>query len=49
MFLYAIFWGYMVFGDWPHARTFLGAAIVLASGFMVLGLEVRRRRIPSPP
>ena len=48
MFAYALFWGYVVFGDWPHARTFLGAAIVLASGCMVISLEVRRRRIATP-
>jgi S-adenosylmethionine uptake transporter len=45
MFAYALFWGYVVFGDWPHARTFFGAAIVLASGFLVISLEVRRRRL----
>ena len=45
---YAIFWGYVVFGDWPHARTLLGAAIVLTSGLMVMGIEIRRRRIPPP-
>jgi S-adenosylmethionine uptake transporter len=45
MFAYALFWGYVVFGDWPHARTFFGAAIVLASGLMVISLEVRRRRL----
>jgi S-adenosylmethionine uptake transporter len=45
MFAYAIFWGYVVFGDWPHARTFVGAAVVLTSGFLVVSLEMRRRRI----
>ena len=48
MFAYAIFWGYVVFGDWPGSRTFLGAAIVLTSGLMVMGLEMRRRRVPPP-
>ncbi len=47
MFAYAIFWGYVVFGDWPHLRTFVGAAIVLASGLLVISLEMRRRRLPS--
>ena len=47
MFAYAIFWGYLVFGDWPQARTFLGAAIVLLSGFLVISLEMRRRRLPK--
>lgn len=47
MFAYAIFWGYVVFGDWPQARTFLGAGIVLASGLLVISLEMRRRRLPN--
>jgi S-adenosylmethionine uptake transporter len=46
MFAYAIFWGYVVFGDWPQARTFFGAAVVLTSGLLVLSLEMRRRRLP---
>ena len=42
-FVYAIFWGWTVFGDWPAARTFLGAFIVLLSGMLVIGLAMRRR------
>jgi len=44
-FVYAMFWGFMIFGDWPQARTFLGAGIVLTSGLIVIGLEARRRRV----
>ena len=47
MFAYAIFWGYVVFGDWPQMRTFVGAAVVLTSGMLVIGLEVRRRRVSA--
>ena len=47
MFAYAIFWGYLVFGDWPRPRTFVGAAIVLTSGLLVVSLEMRRRRLPA--
>ncbi len=46
MFAYAIFWGYVVFGDWPRPRTFVGAAVVLTSGLLVVSLEMRRRRLP---
>ena len=42
-FAYAIFWGWTVFSDWPSARTFLGAAIVLLSGLLVIALAMRRR------
>ena len=45
LLLYATFWGWLVFGDWPRPRTLVGAAIVLASGLAVMGLEVRRRRL----
>jgi S-adenosylmethionine uptake transporter len=44
MFAYAIFWGYVVFGDWPQARTFLGAGVVVTSGLLVIGQEMRRGR-----
>jgi drug/metabolite transporter (DMT)-like permease len=35
--------GYLVFGDWPGASTFVGAAIVAASGLYVLYRESIRR------
>ena len=46
---YAIFWGYMVFGDWPTLRTLAGAAIILASGLVSMGVEIRRARIAPRP
>ena len=42
---YAIFWGHVIFGDWPTPRTLLGAAIILATGLVSMGLELRRARI----
>ncbi len=42
---YAIFWGYVVFGDLPSLRTLIGAAIILTSGLMAMAIELRRRRI----
>ncbi len=47
MLVYAIAWGWLIFGDWPQARTLVGAAIVLASGLFVLLLEARRYRIAA--
>jgi drug/metabolite transporter (DMT)-like permease len=35
--------GYVVFGDWPGPSTFLGAAIVVASGLYILYRESVRR------
>jgi drug/metabolite transporter (DMT)-like permease len=42
---YAIFWGWIFFGDLPSARTLTGASVILASGLMTMAAEVRRRRI----
>jgi drug/metabolite transporter (DMT)-like permease len=47
MLAYAIFWGWLIFGDWPQLRTLLGAAIVLGSGLLTLLIEARRYRIAA--
>ena len=44
---YAILWGWVFFGDVPSSRTLLGAAIVIASGLLVIGFEIRRRGLAS--
>jgi drug/metabolite transporter (DMT)-like permease len=44
MLVYAVFWGWLVFGDWPTARTLIGAAIIVAAGLLVVGVEQRRAR-----
>jgi S-adenosylmethionine uptake transporter len=46
MLAYAIFWGWLFFSDLPSARTLIGAAIVLASGLLMMGIEIGRRRSP---
>ena len=47
MLAYAIFWGWVFFGDRPNARTLTGASIILASGLMMMAIEMRRRRIAA--
>ncbi len=47
MLAYAIFWGWLIFGDLPGVRTLLGAAIILLSGLSTLLVEARRRRIAA--
>lgn len=42
---YAVWWGWLFFGDLPSARTLIGASIILASGLMATAIELRRRRI----
>jgi S-adenosylmethionine uptake transporter len=44
---YAIFWGYVVFGDLPSPRTLIGAGVILMSGLAAMTFEIRRRRIAA--
>jgi S-adenosylmethionine uptake transporter len=39
---YAIVWGWLFFGDLPSARTLIGASVIVASGLMMTGIEVKR-------
>jgi S-adenosylmethionine uptake transporter len=41
---YAIFWGWLIFGDWPNARTLAGAGVILISGIVAVAVEARRTR-----
>lgn len=42
LLLYALFWGWTVFGEWPDSTVFLGVAIVIASGVYVFMREGRK-------
>jgi drug/metabolite transporter (DMT)-like permease len=41
--LYMVFWGWLVFGQWPDAFVVGGAAVVVLSGLYLLWLEMRHR------
>jgi drug/metabolite transporter (DMT)-like permease len=41
--------GYVLFGDWPDAWTFVGAGIVIASGLYLLYRERVKHRKPERP
>lgn len=43
--VWAITFGYLVFGDFPNAHTLVGAAIILASGLFIF---VREQRLGAP-
>ena len=43
----AVFWGYVVFGDWPDTPTWLGMTIIVTSGLYVFHRE-RRRALAVP-
>lgn len=42
----AVFWGWLVFGDWPEPMTWLGIAIIVAAGLYVFHRERRRALAP---
>lgn len=44
--LWALGLGWMVFGDWPDIATFVGAAVIIAGGLIVLTGEARRNNRP---
>ena len=40
--------GYLIFSDLPDAQSFLGIAIIIASGLFVVWRERRVSRMPAP-
>ncbi len=38
----AVFWGWLIFGDWPEPMTWLGIAIIVAAGLYVFHRERKR-------
>jgi len=45
LLLWAILWGWLIFGDLPGRGTLAGAAIILCSGLLLLHVERRRQRV----
>lgn len=46
--IWATLLGYLVFGDFPGASTWIGAAIVVAAAIFTIYRETRRKRVWSP-
>jgi S-adenosylmethionine uptake transporter len=42
LLIYALFWGWSIFGEWPAPTVFVGAAVVIASGVYVFVREGRQ-------
>jgi S-adenosylmethionine uptake transporter len=42
LLIFSLFWGWMVFGEWPENSVFLGAAVVIGSGVYVFVREGRK-------
>ena len=41
---FAMFWGYQLWGDWPDKVTFIGSALIVGGGLIVLYREIRQAR-----
>ena len=42
--IWAFGWGCLIWGDWPPLPVFIGAALILASGFGLIGVEAWKSR-----
>lgn len=49
LLIYALFWGWTVFGEWPAPTVFVGATVVIASGIYVFLREGRKVKPPTRP
>ena len=45
LLIYALFWGWSVFGEWPEPMVFVGAGVIIAAGIYVF---VRENRVKGP-
>lgn len=45
----AVFWGVVVFGDWPDAVSWTGISLILAGGLYLVWRETRRGLAPEGP
>jgi S-adenosylmethionine uptake transporter len=39
LLIYALFWGWTIFGEWPAPTVFAGAAIIISAGFYIVWRE----------
>ena len=44
----AIFWGVLVFGEWPDKTTFIGIALILGSGLYIIWRETILKDAETP-
>lgn len=45
----AVFWGVLVFGEWPDMVSWTGIALILSGGLYLIWRETRRARTPDHP
>ncbi|WP_425037583.1 DMT family transporter [Primorskyibacter sp. S187A] len=43
----AIFWGWVIFGEWPDGATWIGCALIVGAGLFVFIREQRRHSTPN--
>ncbi len=45
--VWALLIGFLVFGDWPHPLTLIGAALIVGMGFSRSGARPARQRVQA--
>jgi len=48
LLIYALFWGWTVFGEWPEITVFIGAAVIILAGGYVFMREGRAKHMKQP-
>ena len=48
LLIFALFWGWTVFGEWPGPMVFVGAAVIIASGIYIVWRESRLNAVETP-
>lgn len=48
LMIFALFWGWVMFGEWPGPTVFAGAGIVITSGIYI-AIRGDQRRVPRRP
>ena len=45
LLVFSLFWGWQVFGEWPDASVFVGAAVIISAGIYVFMREERTKAV----
>jgi S-adenosylmethionine uptake transporter len=45
LLIFALFWGWTIFGEWPRASVFAGAAVIISAGIYIFLRENKPRSV----
>jgi S-adenosylmethionine uptake transporter len=48
LLLFALFWGWTIFGEWPAPTVFIGAGIIISAGFYIFLRENKPKPLRRP-